>query len=271
MSGYRQLKECNQDLVLLKHLWDAISLVKTTFNEWNGTLWDKINTDDLMMRTKDLVTQIKVMPKEVRPWKLYAWLQEEAKKMSTVLPLVNDLHSETMRDRHWKQIMVVTGKSFEKGPEFCFKDLLDLELHNFADDVSETVDQSAKESKIDKKLTQIRTTWQKMGLEFDFTREDCPLLKDLGELVEVLEGHALEMMGMTSQGRFIEFCQSVVDEWALKLRTVESVLGVWQKVQGNWCRLEPIFMLSDDIRSQLPDESKRFETLDAEFKAMLFF
>ena len=101
--------------------------------------------------------------------------------MSTVLPLVNDLHSETMRDRHWKQIMVVTGKSFEKGPEFCFKDLLDLELHNFADDVSETVDQSAKESKIDKKLTQIRTTWQKMGLEFDFTREDCPLLKDLGE------------------------------------------------------------------------------------------
>jgi dynein heavy chain len=71
---------------------------------------------------------------------------------------------------------------------------------------------------------------------------------------------------MTSQGRFIEFCQSVVDEWALKLRTVESVLGVWQKVQANWCRLEPIFMLSDDIRSQLPDESKRFETLDAEWK-----
>jgi dynein heavy chain len=175
VSGYRQLKECSNDLGFLKHLWDAISLIKTTFQEWDGTLWDKIDTDDLMMRTKDLVTQVKVMPKEVRPWKLYAWLQEEAKKMSTVLPLVNDLHSETMRDRHWKQIMVVTGKSFEKGPEFCFKDLLDLELHKFADDVSETVDQSAKEAKIDKKLTQIRTTWTKMGLDFDFGREDCPL------------------------------------------------------------------------------------------------
>jgi dynein heavy chain len=269
VSGYRQLKECSSDLVLLKNLWDAISLIKTTFEEWNTTLWDKIDTDDLMMRTKDLVQQVKVMPKEVRTWKLYAWLQDEVKKMATVLPLVNDLHSDTMRDRHWKQIMVVTGKSFEKGPEFCFKDLLDLELHNFADDVSETVDQSAKEAKIDKKLTQIRTTWQKLSLEFEFDREDCPLLKDLGETVEILEGHALEMMGMTSQGRFIEFCQSVVDEWALKLRTVESVLGVWQKVQGNWCRLEPIFMLSDDIRSQLPDESKRFETLDAEWKDLM--
>ena len=49
----------------------------------------------------------------------------------------------------------------------------------------------------------------------------------------------------SSQGRFIEFCQSVVDEWSGKLRTVDAVLSVWQKVQANWCRLEPIFMLSD--------------------------
>ena len=37
-----------------------------------------------------------------------------------------------------------------------------------------------------------------MELAFDFSREDCPLLKDLGEIVEVLEGHALEMMGMVT-------------------------------------------------------------------------
>jgi dynein heavy chain len=269
VSGYRQLKESNTDIVLLKNLWDAIALIQTTFDDWNTTLWDKIDTDEMMMRVKDLMTQGKGMPKEMKPWKLYNWLMEEVKKMSTVLPLVNDLHSDTMRDRHWKQIMTVTGKSFEKGPEFCFKDLLDLQLHNFADDVSEIVDQSAKEAKIEKKLNVIRQTWQKMTLEFDFTREDCPLLKELGEIVEVLESHALEMMGMTSQGRFIEFCQSLVDEWAVKLRTVESVLGVWQKVQANWCRLEPIFMLSDDIRSQLPDESKRFEALDVEWKDVM--
>ena len=45
--------------------------------------------------------------------------------------------------------MTVTGKSFDKGPNFCFKDLLDLNLHHYADDVSEIVDQSSKESKIE--------------------------------------------------------------------------------------------------------------------------
>ena len=74
---------------------------------------------------------------------------------------------------------------------------------------------------------------------------------------------------MTSQGRFIEFCQSVVDEWSGKLRTIDSVLGVWTKVQSNWSRLEPIFMMSDDIRSQLPDDSKRFEQVDGSWKELM--
>merc|ERR1712087_252706 len=77
------------------------------------------------------------------------------------------------------------------------------------------------------------------------------------------------MGGMTSQGRFIEFCQAVVDEWSGKLRTVEPVLEAWQKVQANWCRLEPIFMLSEDIRSQLPDDSKRFEQVDTKWKELM--
>lgn len=214
MSGYRELKDSQEDLVLLKNLWDAIAMVNYTFEDWNSTLWDRINTDDLLMRVKELGAQVKAMPKEMRGWKLYAWLQDIVKNMSTVLPLISDLHSDTMRDRHWNQLMDVTKTTFTKGPEFCFKDLLDLELYKFGDDVSEIVDQSVKESKIEKKLVTIRSTWTKLTLEFDRTREDCPLLKDLGEVVEILEAHSLEMMGMVSQGRFIEFCQGVVDEWS---------------------------------------------------------
>ena len=34
-------------------------------------------------------------------------------------------------------------------------------------------------------------------------------------------------------------------------------------------RLEPIFMASDDIRAQLPEDTKRFEKIDAEWKALM--
>ncbi|CAL1167896.1 unnamed protein product [Cladocopium goreaui] len=115
----------------------------------------------------------------------------------------------------------------------------------------------------------IRRTWSKMTVDFDGSREDCPLLADLSEVLERLESDSLEMLSMTSQGRFIEFCKQTVDEWSEKLQTVDSVLQVWQKFQTNWCRLEPIFMQSDDIRSQLPEDSKRFELLDNSWKDLM--
>ena len=42
-----------------------------------------------------------------------------------------------------------------------------------------------------------------------------------------------------------------------------------KKVQTFWSRLEPIFMQSDDIRSQLPEDSKRFEALDNAWKELM--
>ena len=107
--------------------------------------------------------------------------------MNTVLPLINDLHSETMRDRHWSSLMTATSRSFDRGPEFCFKDLLDLELHHFAEDVSDIVDQSVKESKIEKKLTNIRNVWSKMQVTWNTSENpECPLLGELGEILERL-------------------------------------------------------------------------------------
>lgn len=37
-------------------------------------------------------------------------------------------------------------------------------------------------------------------------------------------------------------------------------------MQRTWTHLESIFMSSEDIRKQLPDDSARFDRIDAEFK-----
>lgn len=270
MSSYRELGESQEELLLLRNLWNETREIKGKFASWNDITWDTIDTEALLLAVREVQNQVKNMPKGVKAWALYRWLQEEVKNMATVLPLVNDLHSETMQDRHWTKLMTVTQTTFEKGPEFCFKNLTDLHLHQYAEEVSEIVDQSVKEAKIDKKLKAIAGIWSKMGISFDEdTIPECPLLGELGEVLERLDGDSLEMMGMTSQGRFIEFCQSQVDEWSGKLRMIDAVLGVWQKVQENWCRLEPIFMKSEDIKSQLPDDSKRFEQMDNAFKDLM--
>ena len=50
---------------------------------------------------------------------------------------------------------------------------------------------------------------------------------------------------------------------------IYSYSQVWINVSRSWGALESIFLASADIRSQLPDDTKRFEGLDSEFKEVL--
>lgn len=53
--------------------------------------------------------------------------------------------------------------------------------------------------------------------------------------------------------------------WQQQLGTVDQVLNVWKDVQRKWQALEPIFVGSADIRVQLPEESKLFDTVNSDY------
>lgn len=53
--------------------------------------------------------------------------------------------------------------------------------------------------------------------------------------------------------------------WYNKLKTMSDVLEEWAKCQGEWMYLQPIFD-SADIAKQLPNESKKFKTVDSTWR-----
>jgi hypothetical protein len=48
-------------------------------------------------------------------------------------------------------------------------------------------------------------------------------------------------------------------EKSVWLSTADQVISVWMEVQRTWSHLESIFIGSEDIRNQLPEDSKRFD------------
>lgn len=60
-----------------------------------------------------------------------------------------------------------------------------------------------------------------------------------------------------------------MEDWRDKLGRVDVVVNEWLKVQKNWKILYNIFLLSEDIRMQLPEDTKVFEGVDKEFKDMM--
>ena len=74
------------------------------------------------------------------------------------------------------------------------------------------------------------------------------------------------MQNMLSS-KFIGYFLDEVTNWQQKLSNADAVISVWFEVQRAWMHLESIFIGSEDIRSQLPEDSKRFEKIDRDFKA----
>ena len=73
---------------------------------------------------------------------------------------------------------------------------------------------------------------------------------------------------MTS--KYIAFFHTEVSEWQRKLSTADQVISTYMEVQRTWCHLESIFIGSEDIRNQLPEDSERFDMIDAKFKVWLW-
>jgi dynein heavy chain len=146
-------------------MWDLISLIDLQFNSWKSTLWDKIDTENLMQLIKDMQTK-QTNPqnpqnKEIKNWKAFLALNERVKNMNTILPLISQLHSKFMQERHWKKLMRITQKTINfNSPNFCLDDLIKLELYKYSEEVTELVDGAQKESKIENNLMKIEKIWE---------------------------------------------------------------------------------------------------------------
>ena len=94
------------------------------------------------------------------------------------------------------------------------------------------------------------------------------ILLQPSEVYEALDDNEVSLQNMMGN-RFMGFFESVISEWKGKLGTVRAVLEVWLEVQRSWCSLESIFLGSEDIREQLPEDAKRFDGIDASFKEQM--
>ena len=138
------------------------------------------------------------------------------------------------------------------------------------DAVLEIVEVANKELKIEARLSNISDVWKSLELKFDRHRDsEVFVVSPPDDVLEALEEHHLQLQNMSGMGKFVEFFRDAVHEWQTTLGNVETVIKLLLNVQRQWGSLESIFLGSQDIRTQLPDDTKRFESTDTEFKELM--
>uniref|UniRef100_A0A1I8PDY1 Dynein beta chain, ciliary n=1 Tax=Stomoxys calcitrans TaxID=35570 RepID=A0A1I8PDY1_STOCA len=265
----QKIEACRRDLQLIKIMWDFNISIASTIEDWKKTPWKKIDIDVMDQECKKFGRELRALDKDMRNWEPYLHIENSLKNLMTSLRAVTELQNPAIRDRHWLELMQTTRVKLRMDDSTTLKDLIDLNLHNFEEEVKMIVDKSVKEMAMEKVLRDISNTWTVMQFQAEaHDRTGTKLIKASEEMIEILEEQQVQLQNMASS-KFVGYFQNEVTNWQHKLSNADQIIGSWFEVQRKWTYLESIFIGSEDIRSQLPEDSKRFDFIDREFKNLL--
>uniref|UniRef100_A0A3B4UD57 Dynein axonemal heavy chain 10 n=1 Tax=Seriola dumerili TaxID=41447 RepID=A0A3B4UD57_SERDU len=272
VTVYPEVISMQKDMKGLRQIYDVFKAQKDTKTEWSQTLWVDLNIQLLQEGVEGFIKRLRQLPKDVRALPVAFFLEARMKEFRDSLPLLLDLKNEALRDRHWKELMEKTGTSFEMNPDsFTLENMFAMELHKYANVISEIVTSAVKELSIEKGVKEVVATWENMKFSvqsyFKGTQERGSILGAVDEILLNVDNDAMNLQSMAGS-RFVGPFLGTIQQWEKDLSLISETIEVWLLVQRKWMYLESIF-IGGDIRSQLPEEAKKFDNIDKKFKEIM--
>lgn len=254
-----------------KAMWELIKETSDYIARCKETFWQRISPEGMEEVGRGFTQKIKKLSRGVRESNAYQGLERMVKDFIKTCPLISALRQPAMRDRHWKELMQIIGTDIDlpsTNPQLRLKQVLDLELHNYSVDVEDIVDKAAKELKQEECLTNLEKTWANVDFQMSLYKDtDTPLLKLAEQDFETLETDQMTVQTMVAS-RYVYFkAQSV--QWQRWLSNIADVLTIITEIQRVWSYLEPLFIGSEEVKSELAKDAQRFAKVDVEVRATL--
>lgn len=148
-------------------------------------------------------------------------------------------------------------------------EMLQLNLHEFEEDVKNIVDRAVKEQAMSKFLHEVEQAWKHLRFTFaQHERCDLALLQTSDTLIETLEDHQVQVNAMINS-KYVAIFEKEFHFWMESLARADLFIALWAEAQRKWIYLESIFIRSEDLRRQLPDKSIEFDAVDQDFRTIL--
>ncbi|KAJ3091388.1 Dynein heavy chain 10, axonemal [Quaeritorhiza haematococci] len=273
VTSYPELFEVEAAIKELEKIFELYTEVKDSINVWSKTLWSNLDINVLTKGVDTFSSRLKKMPKELKQLPPYNVVAEKVMTFKDSIPLFADLKNDALRERHWKRLMEITGKTFDMNPEtFTLEKLFSMNLHEHSESINEIVSGAMKELSIENGLKEIESTWRNTKftvVKYMKGNEDRGyILGAVDEIILSLDDNAMSLQSIGAS-RFVAAFLPTVQQWEKVLSHIGEVIEVWMVVQRKWMYLESIFIGSGDIRMQLPDEATRFDRIDKSFKKLM--
>eukprot|EP00756_Hemistasia_phaeocysticola_P022945 Hpha_TRINITY_DN15865_c4_g10::TRINITY_DN15865_c4_g10_i1::g.188383::m.188383/K10408/DNAH; dynein heavy chain, axonemal len=267
-------------------LWTSIDYWDTRTNPTSGTWWDtemdKLEMPEVKKQTEELYSKAYKMEKAERDsdtghQSVTKRLLESVATVKQTLPVMEALGNKALKDRHWEKIfedIQKTGGAAARLKVPQEKKLKNLKnIYKFEEVIQQVSSVATGEWAVQRDLDQVKAVWedpqegQCFFVKNHREQKDVFIIGGLDETIEKLEDNQVTVQTCLAS-RWAKGIRADVEEWETKLATTADVLDEWVNLQKSWMYLEFIFS-SDDIKKQLPNESRLFASVDKDFRALM--
>ncbi|CAO2583044.1 Dynein axonemal heavy chain 3 [Lemmus lemmus] len=271
-SSFPLLQTLMTNKIPYEQLWVTAYDFSTKSEEWmNGPLL-LLNAEEIaeeignMWRTTYKLT--KTLLDVPAPRRLAENVKLKIEKFKQHIPILNISCNPGMKDRHWQQISEIVGYEVKPTETTCLANMLEFGFGKFIDKLEPISAAASKEYSLEKNLEKMKSDWVNMTFSFVKYRDtDTSILSAVDDIQLMLDDHVIKTQTMCGSA-FIKPIEAETRKWEEKLVRVQENLDAWLKCQVTWLYLEPIFS-SEDIIAQMPEEGKKFGTVDSYWKSLM--
>ncbi|XP_029452717.1 dynein gamma chain, flagellar outer arm-like [Rhinatrema bivittatum] len=268
---FPELDRTEKDLQSLGTLYNLFQKFIDFDQRFRNTLWAEVKLKESNKEIEEYASECLVWDDKLKDWDAYNEMAGEIKIYEDVFPLLHKLAVKGIRNRHWLQVMAITGSNFPlEANVFKVSHLLDIGLLKFQDQLISVTKAANKELELEIKMRKVEEEWTEQVLNFEAYKNRGPISLVKEEsllLLEELE-NAQILMAQMLMSKEIDPLREEANLWAEKLKRAGDVLELWVEVQELWHCLEEIFSHSSIIK-ELPQEARRFARVDRSWVRMM--
>ncbi|KAJ3071427.1 hypothetical protein HDU98_005356 [Podochytrium sp. JEL0797] len=257
-----------EELKDLKSVWLALATVWKGYGEVKDTTWSTVAPRKLKQSIETLGSDLKELPSKMRSYAAFDYLQELLQSLLKGMPILTELKSEALRERHWKPLLKILGLEHLLMADLTVGHLWDASLSKHDRAIREIVAEAQGEMALEEFLKQVRECWSSYELELVNYQNKCRLIKAWDDLFAKCSEHLNSLTAMKHSPYYKAF-EEEANAWEDKLNRIHVLFDVWVDVQRQWVYLEGIFNGNADIGQLLPLESMKFQNINAEFMSVM--
>uniref|UniRef100_A0A1B0B0C4 Dynein heavy chain, cytoplasmic n=1 Tax=Glossina palpalis gambiensis TaxID=67801 RepID=A0A1B0B0C4_9MUSC len=256
-----------EELQDLRGVWSELSKVWSQIDETREKPWLSVQPRKLRQQLEAMMSQLKELPARLRMYESYDYVKRLIQSYIKVNMLIVELKSDALKERHWKQLTKQLRVKWVIS-DLSLGQVWDVNLQKNENIVKDIILVAQGEMALEEFLKQVRESWQSYELDLINYQNKCRIIRGWDDLFNKVKEHINSVAAMKLSPYYKVFEEEALT-WEEKLNRINALFDVWIDVQRRWVYLEGIFSGSADIKTLLPQETSRFQSISSEFLGLM--